>query len=44
MHKIDLSSFDLRTDLIVEQNIKNIKTNKYNYDDISVEDIVLKKR
>lgn len=43
MHKIDLSSFDLRTDLIVEQNIKDIKTNKYNYDDISVEDIVLKK-
>lgn len=43
MHKIDLSSFDLRTDLISEQYIQSIKPNKYNYEDIIVEDIVLRK-
>lgn len=43
MHKIDLSKFDLRTDLIVEENIKNIKSSKFNYDDITVEDIILNK-
>ena len=43
MHEIDLSNFDLRTDLIVEQNIKNINSNRYVYDDIVVEDIILTK-
>lgn len=43
MHKIDLSNFDLRTDLIIEQDIKNVKSNKYLYKDIVVEDIILKK-
>ena len=43
MHQIDLSNLDLRTDLIIEQDIKNIKLNKYEYKDITVEDIVLNK-
>ena len=43
MHEIDLSNFDLRTDLIIEKDITNIKSNQYNYDDIIVDDIVLKK-
>lgn len=43
MHKIDLSNFDLRTDLIIEQDIHSIKSNKYVYGDITVEDIILKK-
>ena len=43
MHEIDLSNYNLRTDLIVEQDIENISSNKYSYDDIIVEDIVLKK-
>ena len=43
MHKIDLSKFDLRTDLIIEQDIKNLKANKYNYKDIYVDDIIIKK-
>lgn len=43
MHKIDLSNLDLRTDLIIEQDIKNINLNKYEYKDIIVEDIILNK-
>ena len=43
MHKIDLSKFELRTDLIIEKNIKNIKNNNYKYKGISVDDIVLSK-
>ena len=43
MHKIDLSNYDLRTDLIIEQKTKNNKSNKYVYHNIEVEDIVLKK-
>lgn len=43
MHEIDLSNFDLRTDLIIEENIDNIKSQKYNYQDIIVEDIILEK-
>ncbi len=43
MHKIDLQAFDLRTDLIIEQNVKNIKSNKYSYKDITVEGIILNK-
>ncbi len=42
MHKIDLSNFDIRTDLIIEQKINNL-SNKYKYHDIVVEDVVLKK-
>lgn len=43
MHEIDLSKYDLRTDLIIEKDIKNIKNNHYIQDDIEVDDIVLKK-
>ena len=43
MHKIDLSNLDLRTDLIVEQDIKNTKTHKHNYEDTLVEDIIIDK-
>jgi len=43
MHEIDLSKRDLRTDLIVEQNIGNITSNKYTFDNIEVEDIILNK-
>ena len=31
MHKIDLSKFDLRSDLIIEKDLKNIKNNTYVY-------------
>lgn len=43
MHKIDLSKYDLRTDLIIEKEISNITNNKYVYKNISVDDITLKK-
>lgn len=43
MHEIDLSKFDLRTDLIIEQDINEQSINRYNYKDIKVEDIILKK-
>ena len=43
MHEIDLSKFSLRTDLIIEQDINDQFINRYNYDDIIVEDIILKK-
>ena len=43
MHKIDLSKFNLRTDLIIENDIKNIKNNQYKFDDIIVDDIILEK-
>lgn len=43
MHKIDLSKFNLRTDLIIEKDIKNIKNNQYKFDDIIVDDIILEK-
>ena len=43
MHKIDLSNFDLRTDLIVEQNIDNVNSAKYSINNILVEDIILDK-
>lgn len=43
MHEINLSDFNLRTDLIIEQNIKNIKKSSYHYRDIYVDDIVLDK-
>ena len=43
MHEIDLSNFDLRTDLIIEKNIQNIHNKKDYYGDITVDDIMLKK-
>lgn len=43
MHKIDLSKFNLRTDLIIENNLQNIKNNHYKYKDIMVDDIILDK-
>lgn len=43
MHQIDLSNLDLRTDLIIEQDIKNINSNKYSYKNVIVEDIILNK-
>ncbi len=43
MHEIDLSNYDLRTDLIIEQDIKSIKSSEYSYKDIVVKDIILKK-
>jgi len=43
MHEIDLSKYDLRTDLIIEEDISNIKNNSYTKDDIKVDDITLGK-
>ena len=44
MHEIDLSKFDLRTDLIIEEDLQNIKSNSYSDHGIIVEDIILKKK
>lgn len=41
MHNVDLSKFDLRTDLIIEKDITNIKNNYYTDEDIEISDIVL---
>ena len=43
MHKIDLSKFDLRTDLIIESDLKNINSNHYKYRGVFVDDIILDK-
>ncbi len=43
MHEIDLSKFNLRTDLIIEKNIENIKSREYQENNISVVDIILDK-
>ncbi len=43
MHKIDLSKYNLRTDLIIENNLHNIKKNHYKYKNIIVDDIILNK-
>ena len=43
MHEINLSNYDLRTDLIIEQDIKNIKDNSYLYKEICIDDITLNK-
>ena len=43
MHKVDLSNLDLRTDLIIEKDLRKVKNNHYNYDNILVDDIILKK-
>ena len=44
MHNIDLSRYDLRTDLIIEENINGIKNNSYDEDNIHVDDIVLESK
>lgn len=43
MHEIDLSKYDLRTDLIIENNLDNIINNHYEKDNILVDDITLSK-
>ncbi len=43
MHNVDLSKFDLRTDLLIENDIKNIKNNHYTDGDILIDDIILSK-
>ena len=43
MHEIDLSKYDLRTDLIIEEDISNIKNNSYSKDNINVDNITLNK-
>lgn len=42
MHEIDLAKYDLRTDLIIEEDIHNIKKNSYDKNNIHVDDIILK--
>ena len=42
MHEIDLSKYDLRTDLIIEEDINGIKNYSYNKNNVHVDDIVLK--
>ena len=43
MHTINLAKYDLRTDLIIEKNIKNIANFQYIKKDIVIDDITLKK-
>jgi len=43
VHKVDLSKYDLRTDLIIEKNIKNIKSHHYEENNIDIDDITLNK-
>ena len=43
MHEVDLSKYDLRTDLIIEKNLTNINNNHYQKNDIEVDDITLDK-
>ena len=43
MHEVDLSKYDLRTDLIIEKNLSNVINHHYIKDDISVDDITLDK-
>ena len=43
MHKINLSNYDLRTDLIIEENVNNKDINSYCIDNINVDDIILNK-
>lgn len=42
MHEIDLSQYDLRTDLIIEEDIDDIRNNSYDKNDIHVDDIILR--
>lgn len=41
MHEIDLSRYDLRTDLIIEEDIDGIKNYSYDKNNIHVDDIIL---
>lgn len=41
MHEVDLSKYDLRTDLIIEKNLSNVINHHYIKDNISVDDITL---
>ena len=43
MHEVDLSKYDLRTDLIIEKDINDIKTDHYEEDNIIIDDITLDK-
>ncbi len=43
MHEIDLSKYDLRTDLIIENNLNNVINKKYEKNNIMVNDITLNK-
>lgn len=43
MHSIDLSKYELRTDLIIEKNIDHLINNSYQKEDIKVDDITLEK-
>ena len=43
MHKIDLSNYDLRTDLIIEENVSNKDISSYSIDNINVDNIILNK-
>lgn len=43
MHKVDLSKYDLRTDLIIENDIKNIKNNHYVENNVEVDNIILRR-
>ncbi len=44
MHEIDLSKYDLRTDLIIEENIDCIKNSSYSKNGIDILDITLNKK
>ena len=43
MHEVDLSKYNLHTDLIIEEEIKNVENNYYDYDGVHVDSIILKK-
>ena len=42
MHEIDLSQYDFRTDLVIEENLANIKNKSYCKKGIKVDDFILK--
>ena len=41
MHTINLSNYDIRTDLIIEKNISNLSNNSYKDGDIEVDDMTM---
>lgn len=43
MHKVDLSNYELRTDLIIEKKIDNLINNSYQEGNIKVDDITISK-
>ncbi len=43
MHSIDLSNYELRTDLIIEKDVDNFINNSYQVGDINVSEITLEK-